>query len=149
VNQDIKSKSDLEPGQSKRYDAQLKGDKFPELFPELTIQDYFDILLDKKGMKKSSVIKRANISREYGYQLMAGSRRGKRDYYICIALAMNLDLSETNRLLALTGCGALYSTVKRDAAAMFAINHGYDLDKTYDFFCELNLPPLATGLDEV
>ena len=99
-------------------------------------------------MKKSDVIRKTNLSRTYGYQIMDGRRLGKRDYYLGIALAMSLDLSTTQRMLAVTRSGALHPLIKRDAAVIFAINHEYGCDKAFEFMCELELPPLDTGLEE-
>ena len=78
---------------------------------------------------------------------MEGRRRGKRDYYLLIALAMSLDLKTTQRMLSVTQCGALHPLIKRDAAVIFAINHGYDSIKTYEFMCSLGLPPLEDGAE--
>lgn len=128
----------------------LKGDSFPrdmEEFLDDDIKNFFDDLLNKTGQKKSDVIRNANISRVYGYQLMEGRRRGKRDYYLLIALAMSLDLKLTQRMLSVTQCGALHPLIKRDAAIIFAINHGYDISATYDFMCSLGLPPLEDGTE--
>ena len=112
------------PGKNKRnrsldtthMQEMLKGDSFPqdwEDFLDDDIRNFFDILLNETGMKKSEIIRRANLSRVYGYQLMEGRRRGKRDYYILIALAMSLDLKNTQRMLSVTHCGALHPLIKR------------------------------------
>jgi hypothetical protein len=74
---------------------QLKGDFFPQDWAEFLDEDirvFFDALLEQTGQKKSEVIRKANLARTYGYQLMEGRRLGKRDYYLQIALAMSLDL---------------------------------------------------------
>ena len=129
----------------------LKGDSFPEDWGEFLDDDiraFFDELIELQGKRRSDVIRKANIQRTFGYQIMEGRRRGNRDYYLSIALALSLDLSTTQRMLAVTRSGALHPLIKRDAAVMFAINHGYDNDKTYDFMCDLDLPPLDTGLDD-
>ena len=78
---------------------------------------------------------------------MDGRRRGKRDYYLLIALAMSLDLKMTQRMLSVTQCGALHPLIKRDAAVIFAINHAYDNIKTYELMCSLGLAPLDDGAD--
>ena len=39
------------------------------------------------------------------------------------------DLKTTQRMLSVTQCGALHPLIKRDAAVIFAINHGYDSAK--------------------
>jgi hypothetical protein len=132
-------------------EEKLKGSSFPtdrDAFLDEDIRDFFDERIAEKKLRKSDVIRRANIARTYGYQLMEGRRLGKRDYYLCLALAMSLDLSATQRMLAVTHSGALHPLIKRDAAIIFAVNHGYDLEKTYDFMSELELPPLDSGLEE-
>lgn len=136
---------------SKDMQEKLKGDSFPnnwDGFLDDDIRVFFDNLFEQTGHSKAEVIRKANISRSYGYQIMEGRRLGTRDYYLAIALVMSLDLSATQRMLGITHCGGLHPLVKRDAAVIFAINHGYSLEKTYDFMCELELPPLDTGIDE-
>ncbi|MBO4697556.1 MAG: hypothetical protein J5643_09825 [Lachnospiraceae bacterium] len=126
----------------------LKGDTFPQEWEEFLdddIRSFFDELLYETGQKKSEIIQKANIARTYGYQLMEGRRKGKRDYYILIAIAMGLDLKTTQRMLAVTQCGGLHSLIKRDAAIIFAINHQYDIQKTYEFMSALELEPLDDG----
>jgi hypothetical protein len=78
---------------------------------------------------------------------MDGTRVGKRDYYLSIAVAMQLDLRMTQRLLAVTKSGGLHALIKRDAAVIFALNHGYDNDRLYAFLIELDLAPLDTGIE--
>ena len=128
----------------------LKGDVFPadwEDFLDEDIRSFFDELLFESGQKKSEIIQKANIPRTYGYQLMEGRRRGKRDYYILIGIAMGLDLKTVQRMLAVTRCGGLHSLIKRDAAIIFAINHGYDPIRTCDFMCAVGVDPLDDGTE--
>ena len=135
---------------TKHMQEVLKGDSFPEDWAEYLNEDvrsFFDGLLRETGMKKSDVIRKANLSRVYGYQLMEGRRKGRRDYYLLIALAMSLDLKTTQRMLSVTQCGALHALIKRDAAVIFAINHGYDIEKTYSFMLSVGLQPLDDGTE--
>ena len=130
---------------------QLKGEKFPDAdwanFLDPDIRDFFDELFLELGHQRSDIIRKSGISRTYGYQIMDGSRVGKRDYYLSIAVAMSLDLRMTQRLLAVTKSGSLHPLIKRDAAIIFAINHTYDNDKLYAFLKELELDPLDTGIE--
>lgn len=101
--------------------ALLKGQTFPRGrhdFLDDDIRTFFDELLSRVGLRKSEVIRKANLSRTYGYQIMSGRRLGKRDYYLLIALAMSLDLSTTQRMLGVAGCGALHPLIRRDAAVI-------------------------------
>jgi len=134
--------------------SHLKGDTFPTFpdgdisgFLDPDIRDFFDELFLKAQLSRSAVIRDANISRTYGYQIMDGTRIGKRDYYLAIAFAMRLDLTTTQRMLAVTSSGALHALIKRDAAIIFAINHGYDNLQLYELFIQLELPPLDTGVE--
>jgi len=147
----MEQKEDIQPLNSVLMQEKLKGESFPTNFDEFLDDDirvFFEELFEKTGLRKSDVIRKANISRTYGYQIMEGRRLGKRDYYLSIAIAMSLDLKVTQRMLAVTRSGALHPLIKRDAAVIFAINHRYDVDKAYDFLCELDLPPLDTGLED-
>ena len=130
---------------------QLQGEVFPDAdwtaFLDPDIRDFFDELFFERGLQRSDIIRKAGISRTYGYQIMDGTRVGKRDYYLSIALAMKLDLRMTQRLLAVTKSGGLHPLIKRDAAVIFAINHGYDNDRLYAFLIELELDPLDTGIE--
>ncbi|MCL2339488.1 MAG: hypothetical protein FWC59_01120 [Actinomycetia bacterium] len=144
--------ADAKPLDTQLMQSLLQGDRFPVSaewngsFIDTDIRDFFDTLFQQTGLKRADVIRRANIDRSYGYQLLDGSRIGKNDYYLSIALAMQLDLTTTNRLLALTKSGGLHPLIKRDAAVIFALNHHYDNDKLYEFLVELGLEPLDTGL---
>jgi len=136
------------PLNSTEMHERLKGDTFPDKWDDFIDNDirvFFDEQIELKGKKRSDVIRRANIPRTFGYQIMEGRRRGKRDYYLCLALAMSLDLRTTQRMMVMTGNAALYSMIKRDAAIIFAINKGYSLEKTYDFMVGLGEPPLDSG----
>lgn len=130
----------------------LKGDTFPDAgsgaFLDNSIKIFFDELLSKTGQSKSEIIRDANIPRTYGYQILNGTRTTHKDYYLRIAIAMKLDLRTTQRLLAVTQIGGLHSLIKRDAAIMFALNHGYDNAQTYDFMLNLGVPVLEQGEDE-
>ncbi len=131
--------------------SRLKGDSFPEDWDDFlddNIKNFFEELLAETGQKKGEVIRKANLSRTYGYQLMEGRRRGKRDYYLLIALAMALDLKTTQRMLSVTQSGPLHPLIKRDAAVIFAINHGSDIVETYTFMSSLGLAPLDDGTEE-
>ena len=61
------------------------------------------------------------------------------------ALALKLSLKETQRLLAISGCGALYPKVRRDAAVIFALNQGMSLLEAENLLSSLPERGLFTG----
>lgn len=79
-------------------------------------------LLEREGMSPSDWMMAADVSKSYGYQILRGERVPGRDILLRTALVLRLPLKETQRLLAVGGCGALYPRVRRDAAIIFALN---------------------------
>ena len=96
---------------------------------ERRLPEYLQQLLDEKGLNRPDVIRAAQIGETYGYYIFTGKRNPKRDYVICIALAMHCSLMETNRMLQAAGLSALYCKDRRDVIIIFGINHGYSLQK--------------------
>ncbi|MDR3359616.1 MAG: hypothetical protein LBO20_02980 [Bifidobacteriaceae bacterium] len=129
---------------------QDSSSEFPAGHPDFLgagVRDFFDELFRVTGLERSQVIRDANIDRSYGYQLMNGTRAGKQDYYVALALAMGLDVKTTQRLLAVAGVGALYPLATRDAAIIHAIGHGWDNARLYSLLVQLGLAPLDTGVE--
>lgn len=79
-------------------------------------------ILDNAKIPASKWITDVNISKSYGYQILRGERTPGRDILLRTALALQLSLKETQRLLTVGDCGALYPKIRRDAAVIFAIN---------------------------
>ena len=87
-------------------------------------------LFNRAGLSASDWIAAAGISRSYGYQILRGERTPGRDLLLRTALLLKLSLEETQRLLAVGGCGALYPRLRRDAAVIFALNQHMTLLET-------------------
>lgn len=98
--------------------------------PDLDFLSYLQALMESKKLKRNEIIAKTNIQRNYAYQIFDGSKHPGRDKVLQIAIAMHLDLHQTNNLLALSNNGSLYAKVKQDAILIYAIHHHYDLMKT-------------------
>lgn len=94
-------------------------------------------ILEKAKMSVSEWIAGANISKSYGYQILRGERMPGRDILLRTALVVQLSLKDTQRLLAVGGCGALYPKVRRDAAVIFALNQKMTLLETEELISSL------------
>ena len=88
-------------------------------------------------MSVSEWIAGANISKSYGYQILRGERTPGRDILLRTALVVQLSLKDTQRLLAVGGCGALYPKVRRDAVVIFALNQKMTLLETEELISSL------------
>lgn len=91
--------------------------------PEIDFVTYLETLLLKKDVSKSELIKMTNLHRTYAYQIFNGQKKPSRSKIIQIALALQLDISETNNLLSLSDNGYLYPKVRYDAIILYALEH--------------------------
>lgn len=94
-------------------------------------------ILENAKMSVPEWIADVNISKSYGYQILRGERIPGRDIILRTALALQLSLKETQRLLAVGSCGALYPKVRRDAAVIFALNQKMTILETEDLLSSL------------
>ena len=105
-------------------------DDILEILPDLDFVSYLEACLEKKDLKKSEVIEKTNLQKNYAYQICNGTTKGSKEKIIQLALAMHLDLHDTNNLLSLSNNGLLYAKVKKDAILIYALQHHYDLYQT-------------------
>lgn len=97
--------------------------------PARTLADYLNKLLEAKRLKRSQVVRMANLNETFGYQIFTGARNPSRDKVLQIAFAMALALRETNRALEAAGVSSLYSKDRRDAIIIFCLDRGCSLQK--------------------
>ena len=95
-------------------------------------------LLEQAGLSAPGWIAAADISKSYAYQILRGERIPGRDILLRTALVLRLSLKEVQRLLAVSGCGALYPKIRRDAAVIFALNQHMTLLETEDLLVSLS-----------
>lgn len=105
-------------------------DDILEILPDLDFVSYLEACLEKKDLKKSEVIEKTNLQKNYAYQICNGTKKGSKEKIIQLALAMHLDLHDTNNLLSLSNNGLLYAKVKKDAILIYALQHHYNLYQT-------------------
>ena len=107
-------------------------EKNGEYLKDISLSDELNRLLEEKKLKKSEVIAASGITLTYAYDLFSGYKKKKpsRNVILSLALAMGLDLDETQRLLKISGNGALYPRVPRDSVIMYAVNNSLTLPDT-------------------
>lgn len=91
---------------------------------------YLNQLISDKGLKKSQVIKDAELNEIYGYQIFSGKRLPSRDKLIALAFGMILSLEETQQLLKYAGFSPLYPKNKRDSIIIWGISHHLNICQT-------------------
>lgn len=78
-------------------------------------------LIEKHGLKKSQVIRAAEMSEVYAYQIFSGLRVPERKKLLCIAVAMELSLDEVQSLLKSAGYSTLYVKLPFDSVVLYGI----------------------------
>lgn len=112
-------------------------------FKEQSIPRYLQRLCADRGMLPGQVIGKAQIDRTYGHQIFNGTRVPSRDKLIQIAFGMGLSLEETQKLLKISGKGALYAKIKRDAACIFGLSHQMSIMEVQDLLASIEVPLLG------
>lgn len=95
-------------------------------FPAETLVGFLGRMLEKKHLKRSRVVRMADLNETFGYQIFTGARNPSRDK---VLLAMALTLRETNRALRAAGTSSLNPKCRRDAIIIFCIGQGCSLQK--------------------
>lgn len=76
-------------------------------------------LLQRKGLQKSQVIKNAELSEVYGYQIFSGVRVPERKKLLCLAVGMKLNIDEVQQLLKCAGYSQLYVKKPFDSVVLY------------------------------
>lgn len=118
-------------------------DFFEEEVNELvfsSISEYLEVLINEKSLKKSDVIERANLDKNYAYQIFNGNKTNpSRDKLIMLAFGMKLNLAETRKLLKLCNTADLYARSPRDSIIIFCIMKGKNLITCNEYLSDFSL----------
>ena len=100
-------------------------------------------LLETKGLKKSQVIKNAEISEVYGYQIFSGIRVPERKKLLCIAVGMHLNIEETQQLLKCAGYAQRYVKLPFDSIVLYGLCKGLSVVQINGLLYEYGLETLG------
>ena len=119
------------------------GAYFEEEVNELafsSLAEYLELLLSEKKMKKSDVIRRSNLDKNYAYQIFNGNKTNpSRDKMLMLSLGMGLQISETRKLLKIAGACDLYPRNPRDSVILYCLNKGSSLMEVNELLSDYNL----------
>lgn len=108
-----------------------------------TLPEYLSLLLEQKHLRRADVVRGSHLDRTYVYQIFSGKKVPSRDKLLAIAFGLQLSDVETQKMLKLSGNLELYVRDKRDAAILFAIQHGRSIDDANDLLDQLGVLPLG------
>lgn len=95
-------------------------------------------LLKEKHLKKSDVIRRSGLDRQYAYEFFSGSgKKPARNKVLALCLSMQLSIEETQKLLSTTGYPMLYPKFERDCIILYALQNRLPVPETNDMLDEM------------
>jgi hypothetical protein len=86
-----------------------------------SLKELLERLLVEKGLKKSQVIKNAELSEVYGYQIFSGLRLPERKKLLSLAVGMSLNIDEAQTLLKSAGYSPLYVKLPFDSIVLYGL----------------------------
>lgn len=88
---------------------------------KISFSKYLQKKMQEKDILPARLWELSQIQRNYGYQILDGTKSPGRDKVIALCLALSLSLEDTQRALALANAGALYARRSRDSILIFAL----------------------------
>lgn len=100
-------------------------------------------LIKSKGLKKSQVIKTAELSEVYGYQIFSGLRVPERKKLLSLAVGMGLNIEETQKLLKCAGYAQLYVKKPFDSVVLYGLCKGMSVVEINELLYKYDLETLG------
>lgn len=89
--------------------------------------------MKSKGISKAELIKKMNVDRNYGYQLLNGTRIPKRDHIIHIGLLLEANIDQLQELLKAADRKPLYARNIFDARVFYALINKMNYNEAVEF----------------
>ena len=111
-------------------------------FLHCDLSQLLSALYHKKSISKADLARRANISEVYLHQVFSGRRSPTRDRLLCICIALEATVDETQQLLKQAGYAQLYLKRKRDVVISHGLLHHHSFHQINDMLCAQHEAPL-------
>ena len=109
-----------------------------------TLADLISSHMARKGLKKTDIVKRSGLNREYCYEIIRGStdKKVSRDKVIMLCFGLGLNIDESQQLLKKSGNAPIYTRDSRDIIIGYSLEHGISVVDTNIKLADYNLEPL-------
>lgn len=97
------------------------------------LSEYIIDCLNEKGIKRSELIRALNVDRNYGYQILNGTRTPTRQQIIHIGLFLGLEVAQVQKMLMLGERDVLYVRRPEDAKAVHCLEHHISFEEACEF----------------
>ncbi|MBE6778975.1 MAG: helix-turn-helix domain-containing protein [Ruminococcaceae bacterium] len=117
-------------------------DEHRDYMVQQSLSELLETLIEKHGLKKSQVIRAAEMSEVYAYQILSGLRIPERNKLLNLAVAMQLPLDEVQTLLRCAGYSTLYVKLPFDCVLLYGICHHLSVVQINDILYDYGLETL-------
>lgn len=111
-------------------------DENKEYMVKESLSELLAQLMVKKGLKKTKVIKASELSEVYAYQIFSGLRVPERKKLLSLAVGMELNIEETQKLLKCAGFAPLYVKRPFDSVVLYGLCKGLSVVEINDLLFE-------------
>lgn len=125
------------------YDFKTFYDEHKEYMVSDTLSEMLNRLQTEKGLRKTDIIKRSELSEVYAYQIFSGQRHPDRKKLLCLAVGLLLNLEETQTLLKCAGYAPLYVKISFDSVVMYGICKQLSVIQINEILFDNNLETLG------
>ena len=114
-----------------------------EYMVSASLSQMLNDLIKEKGLKKSEVIRKSELSEVYSYQIFSGLRVPERKKLLCLAVGMGLNLDEVQTLLKCAGYSPLYVKISFDSIVIYGICKQLSIVEINEILFEYDLETLG------
>ncbi len=114
-----------------------------EYMVSASLSQMLNDLIKEKGLKKSEVIRKSELSEVYSYQIFSGLRVPERKKLLCLAVDMGLNLDEVQSLLKCAGYSPLYVKISFDSIVIYGICKQLSIVEINEILFEYDLETLG------
>lgn len=114
-----------------------------EYMMSASLSQMLNDLIKEKGLKKSEVIRKSELSEVYSYQIFSGLRVPERKKLLCLAVGMGLNLDEVQTLLKCAGYSPLYVKISFDSIVIYGICKQLSIVEINEILFEYDLETLG------
>ena len=122
---------------SEEFNEELILQNSPPKFYEI-----IDDALKSKGLKRSDLIHGLNFDRNYGYQILNGTRIPTKQHIIAIGFYLSMSFEQMQEMLKICGREVLYVRNLEDAKVMYALEHNYSYEQALEFIWGKEYPEI-------
>lgn len=134
---------DLLSSMKSKASLQDFSNELKESEKKISFSAYLLEKMQEKEIPPARLWELAQIQRNYGYQILNGTKLPGRDKVIALCLSLSLTLEETQRALILADAGALYARRTRDSILIFSLQKGLSVSDTNILLFDNSSEPLS------